>query len=64
MYASRAAGAVGSTGTYAAPAFMIPYSATTASGDLGSHSATRSPRRTPCVTSERANWFERVSSVA
>src|SRR5438128_2242323 len=45
--AARRTGPRGSRGTYAAPAFIAPYTATTISTLLGRKTPTRSPRSTP-----------------
>ena len=58
----RATGAAGSSGTYAAPAFIAPYRATTASSDFSAWTPTRSPRRTPAATSRPDSRPEAASS--
>jgi hypothetical protein len=62
MVASRGTGAFGSSGTYTAPAFIVPYTAATISTHFGRWMPTRSPGATPASMSAAATPFAACSS--
>ena len=63
MPAARAAGPVGSTGTYDAPVRRMPWIAVTASRLLGNQRPTRSPRSTPQRASRVASAIRPVQEL-